>query len=238
MKTRPSVSRLSLALGTFLAAETASAQRMHYLGIAGDRNETVFQSEVLSAGRALSTVWPLASSNTVGGSFKGGATYDAVRRSIHKIAEGMDRERDVLFLLISSHSAGRGRGVELSGGNAMTPRMLRAALRQAGIANSIVVVSACFSGEFVRPLSGPNSAVITAASATNFAFGCPGRCRYTDFGEGFFHHGLAKAGRDLRRAFAIGATAATAVARRDGLMPSRPQFSMGAEIARTLRAIN
>ncbi len=149
----------------------------------------------------------------------------------------MDRERDVLFLLISSHSAGRGRGIELAGGGAMTPSMLRAALAAAGIRHSIVVISACFSGEFVKALSGPNSLVITALSATNVAYGCLTRCRYTDFGEGFFHRGLSKAGRDLHRAFTIGDTAASAIARRHGLRPSRPQFSMGAGLARTLQAL-
>jgi hypothetical protein len=239
MKRRPVPSLPLLALGALLMTQQpAAAQRLHYLGIAGDAKEAVFRSEVLNAGRAVASVWPVATSRVVGGSFKGGATYEAVRRSLRETAQGIDLERDVLFLLISSHSAGRGRGVELSGDGTMTPRMLRAALAEAGITKSIVIISACFSGEFVKALSGPNTAVITAASASNFAYGCLTRCRYTDFGEGFFRLGLAQAGRDLQRAFAIGDAAATAVARRHGLRPSRPQFVMGADIARTLQAVD
>lgn len=237
MTLRPIFS-LVLAAAALLAMERpALAQRMHYLGIAGDGDEAVFRSEVLGARRALDASWSLASSRTVGGALRGGATYGAVRRSIRRAAEGMDREKDVLFLLISAHGGRAGRGVELSGGGGMTPRMLRAALDEAGIKNRVLVVSACYSGQFVPPLADPNTAVITAADATSFALGCLSRCPYTDFGYGFFNQGLPKAGRDLRRAFAIADAAATALARRDGERPSRPQLSMGAEIERTLRSV-
>ncbi len=69
-----------------IAERPALAQRLHYLGIAGDADEAVFQSEVVHAGRALAAVWPVASSHVVGGSLKGGATYEAVRRGIARMA--------------------------------------------------------------------------------------------------------------------------------------------------------
>jgi Peptidase C13 family len=219
------------------AAHPALAQRMHYLGIAGSSRETVFRSEVSGAGQTVGAAWALASSRAVGGSVKGGETYRAIRQSIRQAAEGMDRELDVLFLVVSSHGERGGRGVELSGGGMMSPRMLRAALDEAGVRNRIVLVSACFSGQFVGPMSGPNTAVITAANATNFSFGCITRCSYTDFGEAFFNHGMLKSGRDLRQAFGVARAMVTASERRDGLKPSQPQMSMGDRIGAVLAGL-
>jgi hypothetical protein len=232
--------RLAALAGVALLATVlpASAQRMHYLGIAGKSGEAVFRSEVSGAGRAVRSAWTLASSRAVGGAFGGGRTYDAVRKSIRQAADGMDRERDVLFLVISAHGERKGQGVELSGGGMMTPDMLRAALDEAGVRSRIVLVSACFSGQFVRPLSGPDTAVITAANATRFSFGCLlAHCAYTDFGEAFFNHGMQRSGRDLRQAFDAARERVTFWERRDGLKLSQPQMSMGGGIEKTLAAV-
>jgi hypothetical protein len=229
---------LLAAFALLSAAHPALAQRMHYLGIAGKSGEPVFRTEISGAGRAVGGAWALASSRTVGGAFGDGATYNAIRRSIRQAADGMDRERDVLFLMISAHGERKGQGVELSGGGMMTPEMLRAALDEAGVRNRIVLVSACFSGQFVRPLSGPNTTIITAASATNFSFGCLlARCSYTDFGEAFFNHGIRQSGRDLSRAFGVARATVTFWERRDRVQLSQPQMSMGGGIAQTLQAM-
>ncbi len=226
---------ICIALGGGLAP--ALAQRMHYLGIAASNRETVFQSEVSGAGSTIGSTWSLASSQTVSGSFLGRVSYGTVREAIRNAASRMDRERDVLFLLVSSHGAQRGGGVELSAGGLMTPGMLRAALDDAGVRNRIVLVSACYSGQFIGPLSSPNSVVITAANATNPSFGCSNKRSYTYFGDAFFNHGMRQAGSDLRRAFAVARATVTAWERRDGERPSQPQFSMGGAIARTLAGL-
>jgi hypothetical protein len=229
------IAKLSvIASAALLAAmQGAEAQRVHYLGIAGPGSEPVFRTEVSGAARMVGAVWPLASSRSVGGLRRGGG-YRTIRASIRHAAGRMDRERDILFLVVSSHGETHGGGVELSDGGAMTPGMLRKALDEAGVRNRIVVVSACFSGQFVGPLSGPNSVVITAASTRGFAYGCPTRCDYTDFGDAFFRRGLARAGGDLRGAFDIARTVVADVARSHGLTPPRPQMSMGGEIAKRL----
>jgi hypothetical protein len=221
----------------FGAVHPALAQRMHYLGIAASSRETVFQSEVSGAGGALGSTWSLASSQTFSGSFLGGVSYGGVRQAIQQAAGRMDRDRDVLFLLVSSHGAPGGRGVELSAGGLMTPGMLRAALDEAGVKNRVVLVSACYAGQFVGPLSGPNTAIITAANATNPSFGCSNKRTYTYFGDAFFNHGMPQAGRDLRRAFAVARATVTSWERRDGERPSQPQMSMGGGIAKTLTTI-
>jgi hypothetical protein len=227
-----------LAALVLTAAESpAMAQRMHYLGIAASSRETVFQSEVSGAGGTVGSAWSLGSSQTVGGSYVGGVTYGSVRQAIQSAAGRMDRANDVLFLLVSSHGAPGGRGVELSGGGLMTAGMLRAALDDAGVRHRVVVISACYSGAFIGPLSGPNTTVITAANATNPSFGCTNTRSYTYFGDAFFNYGMQQSGADLRRAFGIARATVTQWERRDGERPSQPQMSMGGAISQKLRAI-
>ncbi len=215
----------------------ALAQRMHYLGIAASSRETVFQSEVAGAGATVGATWRLASSQTVSGSFFGRVSYGTVREAIRAAAGRMDLDKDVLFLLVSSHGAPGGRGIELSAGGLMTPGMLRAALDEAGVRQRVVLVSACYAGSFIGPLSGPNTAVITAANTANPSFGCSNQRSYTYFGDAFFNHGMRDAGADLRRAFAISRTVVTAWERRDGERPSQPQMTMGGRLAQTLRGV-
>jgi hypothetical protein len=221
----------------FGAAGPALGQRMHFLGIAGSSGEKVFRTEVSAAAKTIDAAWPLASSRIVGGPFGGGATYSAIRRSIRQAADSMNLEHDVLFLLISTHGESDGQGVELSGGGLMTAGMLRAALDEAGVRNRIVLISACFSGQFVGPLSGQNTAVITAANVTGLSSGCRSGCTYTDFGEAFFNRGMRRSGRNLRQAFDLARVIVTTSERRDRIKLSQPQMNIGTGIAKTLAAL-
>ncbi len=52
-------------------------------------------------------------------------------------------------------------------------------MRPAG--QPLVVVSACFSGAFIPPLSAPNRLILTAARPDRTSFGCGESDRYTYF---------------------------------------------------------
>jgi hypothetical protein len=224
-----------VAAGLFSTA--TMAQQMHYLGIAATNQETVFQSEVSGAGAAVGRTWQLASSRTVSASFFSPVSVGAINAAIQETAAKMDREKDVLFLLVSSHGFPRGGGVLLNANGAMRAGQLRAALDGAGIKNRVIVISACYAGQFIGPLSGPNTAVITAANATNPSFGCTNARSYTYFGDAFFNYGMAQRGRDLRSAFATAKTTVTQWEVRDGFKPSQPQMSMGARISAVLAGV-
>ena len=224
-----------LSLGLFFAMlAPASAQQMHYLGIAASDRETVFQSEVTGAGTTVASKWQLASSGTVSSSFFRRVTPASVEQAIQSAASKMELEKDVLFLLVSSHGAPRGLGVEVSGSGLMTARQLRAMLDASRIKNRVIVVSACYAGQFIGPLAGPNTVVITAANATNPSFGCSNQRTYTYFGDAFFNYGIAQKGRDLKGAFAVAKTTVTQWERRDGERPSQPQISVGTRIGAVL----
>ncbi len=225
----------TLAAVIFLTGVShAHAQQIHYLGIAASDRETVFNTEVSGAGATVASTWALASSQTVTSSFFSKVTYSRIVEAIRTAGSRMDKDKDVLFLLVSSHGAPGGRGIELSGGGLMTARQLRTALDSEGIRNRVILVSACYSGQFIGPLSTPTTMVITAANATNPSFGCSNSRAYTYFGDAFFNYGMAQRGRDLRSAFAVAKTNVTAWERKDGERPSNPQMSAGGRITAIL----
>ncbi|MEO8651989.1 MAG: C13 family peptidase [Hyphomicrobiaceae bacterium] len=90
-----------------------------------------------------------------------------------QIGQRMQRDRDVLVLFVTSHGAERVISVAMEGVrlNSLTPARLTKALDQAGIKNRVLILSACYSGSFVPPLSNENTMILTAASAERTSFG-------------------------------------------------------------------
>jgi hypothetical protein len=109
-------------------------------------------------------------------------------------------------------------------------------LGEAGLRQRVVLVSACFSGQFVPPLRTKGSLIMTAAAADRTSFGCTNTAEWTWFGESYFVDALPKTGQFVP-AFRL---AAKIVAERERMAkerPSNPQISVGSEIARILREI-
>jgi hypothetical protein len=99
---------------------------------------------------------------------------------------------------------------------------------------SVIVMSACFSGQFVPTLEGDNRVVITAARPDRTSFGCGESDHYTFFDDCFLR-ALPLAGD-----FALlGGKVRECVAFREEQMqatpPSEPQVSVGKNVATTLR---
>jgi hypothetical protein len=99
---------------------------------------------------------------------------------------------------------------------------------------SVVVVSSCFSGQFVPPLAGDNRIVITAARPDRTSFGCGELDHYTYFDDCFLR-ALPKAG-DFAM---LGGLVQQCVAFREQQMqaspPSEPQVSVGKNVATGLK---
>jgi hypothetical protein len=103
-----------------------------------------------------------------------------------------------------------------------------------GAKPSVIVMSACFSGQFVPKLAGDNRVVITAARPDRTSFGCGESDHYTFFDDCFLR-ALPLAGD-----FALlGGKVQECVAFREQQMqatpPSEPQVSVGRNVAATLR---
>ncbi len=145
----------------------------------------------------------------------------------------------MLFLFLTSHGGPRtGFALRLNGRGLgdIAPRQLADALAAAGIKNRVVLISSCFSGQFVAPLANDDSLVITAAAANRSSFGCTTEAEWTYFGKGYFLDALPKRRSSSppftrRKTWWRGARCGTRC------RPSQPQISIGSRIARVLEEL-
>ncbi|MBA4804060.1 MAG: peptidase C13 [Brevundimonas sp.] len=112
----------------------------------------------------------------------------------------------------------------------MTPDVMANLVRgTCGARPTVVIVSACYSGQFVNALEGSNRMVLTAARRDRTSFGCGADERYPWF-DGCVLESLPAAADFL----ALAAGARACVARKEAeagvALPSEPQLFVGAEM--------
>jgi hypothetical protein len=227
------------------AGEPRAPGRVFFVGFAGYGEERVFAEEIKLAAQVIGekygsaqrsvlllndrrdrTTWPLASASSL-------------RYTLKAVAREMDLAEDVLFLAVSSHGSPDAT-VSVSN-EGMTPQTLSAreladALEESGIRWKVIVISACFSGTFVRPLADDHTIVITAASRTRSSFGCSDTRHLTYFGEAFFKDAMPYS-TYLRVAFESTRKEIRRREREEGVMASNPQGSFGKLMEEKLRGI-
>jgi hypothetical protein len=194
-----------------VAIEPADPARinLYLLAVAGDGTQEVFRREVEfvreqfaqrfgTRGRALALI---NSRNTVATAPM--ATLTSIRQSLKVIASRMDRERDILFLFLTSHGS---KEHELSLNQSsmdladLSAAELGVVLKETGIRWKVVVVSACYGGGFIDPLKDEHTLIITAARHDRQSFGCSDDNDFTYFGRAFFKEALPRSG-SFRDAF-------------------------------------
>ena len=117
------------------------------------------------------------------------ATPANLRQTIARMAAVMDRDRDVLFLHLTSHG---GRDGKLANDTwplktePVTPDLLKRWLDEAGVRWRVISVSACYSGSWIAPLAGDGTLVMTAADADHTSYGCGKRSELTFFGRAMY----------------------------------------------------
>jgi len=228
-----------------LSSEPDPHGRVYFLGFAGVGEERVFAEEIklaaqrvgekygsaqrsvllLNDRRDLAT-WPLASTSSL-------------RYSLTEIARVMNRDEDVLFLALSSHGS-RDTTIAVSN-TGMTEQGLSAhtlakLLKESGIKWRVIVVSACFSGAFVKPLADKHTIVIAAAAKNRTSFGCSDQRDLTYFGEAFYRDALPHS-TNLRVAFEAARTEIRRREKDEEFTPSKPQGYFGPMMEEKLRAI-
>lgn len=167
------------------------------------------------------------------------ATLSNLRLALSVLSQRMDPKEDVLVLFVTSHGLrNRGIATQLNGKDLgiVTPRLLAEALDQVGIRNRIVIISTCFSGQFVTALESEDSLVITASSADRMSFGCTPTAEWTYFGQSYFVDALPKVGKlvpAFYRAKELVAQKETA----EKMVSSQPQISVGRNIERLLTSL-
>jgi Peptidase C13 family len=229
----PLASLVFFAAGSISAAENPNVTILSF-GLFGA--QSVFESEAKGAAsivaQRLGANAVIVRANT---KTRGDVTVASVGDALLAAGERMDRDSDVLVLILTSH--GSQDGVAVQAGRRveiLSPADLAAMLNRAGVRHRVVIISACYSGIFLGPLASDDTLVITAADADHASFGCRDKVKWTYFGDAFFNTALRRAA-DLRSAFAAARTLVGMREMRYGLAPSNPQIAGGKTIDIPLR---
>jgi Peptidase C13 family len=159
----------------------------------------------------------------------GGATIKSLAATLQAEAKKMDRDSDILILFLTSH--GSPDGLAITAGRraeTLAPSALAEMLDQTGVRHKVVIISACYSGVFIR-LANPDTLVITAADADHSSFGCEDKAQWTYFGDAFFNIALRQS-KTLKDAFLLARTLVSKREKRGGFDPSYPQMAGGENV--------
>jgi hypothetical protein len=152
----------------------------------------------------------------------------------------MDRDEYVLVLYTTSHGSPRA-GLNFRdparGMDVITPGQLAAMLDGPGIKSRLIILQACFAGQFVPALASPRTVVATAASAMKSSFGCSSGNDWTFFGHALINLAMRHPDtfvRQFRRAYVT----ILGWEKRLGIDRSNPQISVGSDTAAWLAALD
>jgi Peptidase C13 family len=240
MTSRSSIRRLVAPLVAFFltiwplvspvhAVEDAGKVGVVSFGLFGDQG--VFRSEAIGAAQVVAGRFRTGPINVEYNSKKGGnATIEALTRSLQAAANRLDAEKDVLFLILTSHGSPDGLAIKAGRHTeTLTPSRLSNMLAKTGVRHKVVVISACYSGVFIPRLANPDVLVITAADANHPSFGCQDKAKWTYFGDAFFNVALRKA-VSLKDAFLDARSLVRKRELREHFEPSNPLMAGGADV--------
>ena len=217
-----------------------------YVVVAALDADPVFNREAREAGRVLAKRFDAEGRTLVLAHDEGPDKADAetsptsLPEALDSVAAKMNPAEDVLVLYTTSHGspdAGLNFRDPAYGVGVIAPSMLAAMLDHAGFKNRLIILQACFSGQFVPVLKGPNTIIATAAADDRTSFGCQAGNDWTYFGDALINHAFRQPlplDVQFRRASALIAAAES----RDNLTPSNPQFNIGSATSKWLNALD
>ena len=222
-----------------LSAQRPGEADFYFIGFGAYAYEDVFKREIEQAtlifeqrfgavGRTVKLI-----NNRETHSYLPLANLHNLDRTIRGIAKTIDRHEDIVVIFLSSHGSEDGSiAVEMPGFglNNLTAGDVRRILDEHEIKWRVIIISACYSGSFIDTLATPNTLVITAAAADRASFGCQNENDWTYFGEALFANGL-NTYAVFSRAFEHAREWVDKREKSEGKTPSRPQLSLGEDIA-------
>lgn len=208
--------------------------------------DPVFGREAREAGRVLANRFDAVGRTIVLANDEGQSKADGpgsphtLALALARVAELMDRKEDVLVLYSTSHGVPNEGLVYKDmdrGAGLISPDRLAGMLQPLGFKNRLLMLQACFSGQFVPALKGAGSVVVTAAAEDRSSFGCQAGNDWTLFGDALINHALRQPlpfDLQLRRA-----TALISAAEEEAKLPaSNPQISIGSDTASWMNALD
>lgn len=217
-----------------------------YVIVAALDSDPVFGREAREAGRVLASRFDAQGRTLVfaadegSDTANGAATPERLARALGSVAALMNRDEDVLILYTTSHGSPRA-GLNFRdpahGAAIISPARLAAMLDKGRFKNRLIILQACFSGQFVPVLSGPRTVVATAASAMKPSFGCTAANDWTFFGHALINQAMRRPdtfARQFRRAYVT----ILGWEQRLGFESSSPQISIGGDASGWLAALD
>jgi hypothetical protein len=216
-----------------LAPRRNGAAGIYALGIAG-MDQDVFFKEVNGALASIAAILPIKNRTIrLINSHETDATVPLANpqnlaAAVHGIAAVMDKNNDVLVLVMTSHGERTGFALQLPGNRMteFTPQQVASTLDSEGVKNRVVIVSACYSGIFVPPLANDDTIVMTASDDKNTSFGCAPERDWTYFGDALFKQSM-QPGVDFQQAFDHARALIHGWELMDRVPPSNPQGHFG-----------
>jgi hypothetical protein len=217
-----------------------------YVIVAALDADPVFNREARETGRVLASRFDAEGRTLVLASDEGNdradapATPERLASALGSVASVMDRDEDVLVLYTTSHGshdAGLNFRDPARGAAVIAPAQLAAMLDRPGFKNRLIILQACFSGQFVNALAAPRTVVATASSSMKSSFGCTAGNDWTFFGYALINQAMRHPDtfvRQFRRAFVT----ILGWEQQSGFESSSPQISVGDETAGWLAALD
>ena len=227
-----------------LTPQRKGATDIYVIGLAGWADQEVFVKELDGALSSLGAVLPVKDhtlrliNNRETASSVPLATPKNFLAAVHAVGGIMDKDEDVLLVVMTSHGNQQGFSLQLPGNLStdLTPQQVATALDSEGIKNRVVIVSACFAGIFTAPLQNDNTIVMTASDDKSTSFGCAPERDWTYFGDALFHQSL-QPGTDFEQAFDHARILIHGWELMDRVPPSNPQGSFGPALVAKLAPV-
>lgn len=217
-----------------LAPHRKGETAVYAIGIAGWTSLDVFTKEIDGGLASIAKVLPIKDrtlrliNNPATLASVPLASLDNFTAAVHAVGDVMNKDDDVLVLLMTSHGDRKGFALQLPDQAPvdLTPKQVADTLDHEGIKYRAVIISACFSGIFLPPLVNDDTIVITAADDQHTSFGCAPERDWTYFGDAFLRQSL-QPGTDFEQAFARARTLIEGWELMDHAPPSNPQAHFG-----------
>jgi len=163
-----------------LAPEQTGVRDAYFLAVGGDGTESVFMRDIQVAKAGLQTQFDLENRAIMLLNHRDYETYPlASRPSIATALEALDAqmnpEEDLLVVHLVSHGMQDGQlslqqpGIELPN---LSPGDFAEMLEPLKARHKMLVVSACYSGQWIEPLKDENTLIMTSAREDRTSFGC------------------------------------------------------------------
>ena len=217
-----------------------------YVVVAALDADPVFGREAREAGRVLANRFDAQGRLLVFANDEGtdkadaAATPEGLAKALNSVATVMNKDEDVLVLYTTSHGtphAGLNFRDPHRGAAIIAPDQLAGMLNETHAKNRLIILQACFSGQFVDALSAPGTVVATAASSMKSSFGCSAGNDWTFFGYALINRSMRQPDSFLRQ-FRRAQVTILGWEQGAGFVPSNPQISIGSETAGWLAALD